>query len=347
MSEPSPNRMTFSKTEDAVLTAFCYADIFSFPLKQEEIGTYMPFVRLSPQALEETVESLLTSHRLVREGIYLALPDRTHLPALRQGKEDALKRKWAKLKTHLPGLLAQTWIKGTLLTGSMAAGNASERDDVDLFLILDRRRMWLGYLVFRLLARRIREIEVCPNYVISDHARELPFPNLFTAIEWSMAIPLKSGPALMAMEQANSWCGDFIPNLRTLAEKGIPMAQNPSLASRVLSCLVFSPLGWALDRLECRRLKWRTGGRYQPSPHVYKPHPPTRQVVIFDELVARLNRYQLTAARVRHHIQEQKTLLAVEITHWGDIPERSTTERDNVGKMVPPAIKRPAPSALD
>jgi len=289
----------------------------------------------------------LEKEMLVRDGEYLALPDRAHLPELRRGKEAALNRKWNKLKTHLPRLMAPVWVKGVLLTGSMAAGNAGNRDDIDLLLILDKRRMWLGYLLFRMAARRIADIEICPNYVISDAACTLPFPNLFTAVEWSMARPLKLGPALMAMEQANAWCRDYLPNLRSLEDKRVDLGDTSVKMSRWLTWFVFSPLGWLADRFEYTRLKWRTRGCYQPQPHIYKPHPPTRQRVIFENWTLRLDRYQLEATRVRRHIREQEPILQAAIANWEATPGRAEPCQKAVHAMVAAPIERPAPSAVD
>ncbi len=303
--------------EDAVLVAVAYADCFDFPLLTEEIATYLPLRTMERAEIEETLGTLLASHRLEKENGYWCLPGRAFLAQARQGKSSLVEKKWAEIHRYLPPVLALSWLKAVLLTGSLAAKNPTERADADLLLILDHRRMWLGYLVLRLFFRMRKPIEFCPNYAISDRSLALAFPNLFTAIEFSMAIPLKSGKVLARFEAANAWYRKLTPNAPSLAAKRVDVTPRRQWRWRVLDGIVRSPLGWLLDRLEYHRLRWRTKGLYQPGETVYKPHPPTRQYVIFQELEKRLNRHRIAAHPVRDHLSKQRGELAREMKAWG------------------------------
>ena len=321
MSQPSSDKSNYSQREEAILAAICYGDIFDFPLTRRELVTYLPFEKMTLRVIEDTVSSLVHRAKLADCDGYLFLPGREALVGIRTQRKVWAAEKWELLRSHLPPLLSPRWIKAALLTGSLAAGNTKKCDDVDLLLVLDHRRMWLGYMITRLWARHIKAIEFCPNYAISDRRTSFLFPNLFTAVEWNMSIPLKYSSDLGDLERGNVWFHDFIPNAPTSEEKQVELRQAPrTFGLRLLEWLFFSPLGGLLNQLEYLRLKWRTNGRYMPGPDIYKPHSPLRQYRIFQEWLLHMDRCGLAVPRIRAHFEEKRGELEKEIRDWGQDP---------------------------
>lgn len=302
--------------DEAVLAAICYADIFDFALRREEIRTYLPLIIMSEAEIATALDGLVAMRRLMVDAALYYLPERGALVAMRRERDQVAVEQWAHIQRSLPALLHAPWIKAVLLTGSLAAGNPLPQSDIDLFLILDHRRMWLGYLMVRLWSRMPRSVEFCPNYCVTDKSPKLLFPNLFTAIEWSMAIPLKWGVELDIMERENAWYRKFLPNAPVPAEKQRCLNQSKNLFFRAFDWLLASRLGALLDRLEYRRLVWRTGKRYLPDASVYKPHPPSRQALIFAKFMRALDSAGLEAVELRVHINEQLALLNKKNRDW-------------------------------
>lgn len=302
--------------EDAVLAALCYADIFDFSPSFDELPLYLPYVRMDAATRRATVSQLVGRGRMGHSEPYLFLPGRQDLVTIRQRRAKRTEQHWQLLEQHLPALLSAPWIKGAMLSGSLAANNPNRNADADLFLILDHRRMWLAYLLVRLMARRVSAIEVCPNYAVSDRHQKLLFPNLFTAIEWGMSVPLKVPDTLAALEQNNQWYRELVPNAPAMNDKHRPMAAKPKPVMRMLGWLVNSPLGWLLDRLEYYRLRKRTEGLYFPKKGTYKPHPPLRQHKVFLAWLERLDRYAVSCPRLREHIRAQCRILKEELAKW-------------------------------
>lgn len=315
--------------EDAVLAAVCYADVFDFALRRSELPTYLPMVAMEPDRIECVIADLVASGRLADDEDLVFLPDRPELAEMRAQRDQTSAEQWQQIRRHLPQLLDAPWVKAVLLTGSLAAGNPLPNSDVDLFLVLDHRRMWLGYLLVRLWARWPRKVEFCPNYCIADNASRLLFPNLFTAIEWSMAIPLKYGPELASMDRENQWYRVFLPNAAHPEEKLRDIPERRSMLMRTCDLILNSRLGGWLDRLELRRLSWRTGQRYLPVDSVYKPHPPARQSAIFAKFTKVLDRAGVAAPALRDHIDEQIALLVKHQRDWNReiVPKPVTAER--------------------
>ena len=306
-----------SSREESVLGALCYADIFDFPCKAEEIPTYLPMVAMTMGQIEICLHKLLSKGQIQRKGDYWFLKGRDEVVFKRQKRETQTLEKWSLLRKYLPKIIGLPWIKGILLTGSLAARNASKDDDADLFLILDHRRMWLGYLIIRLWLRRIKKINLCPNYAISDQSLKLVFPNLFTAIEWSMAVPLKDDGVLETMASNNDFFQRFIPNGKPVKQRRVNIEPRKTFLGSLMTLLLRSPLGALGDKLEFARLKWRTKGTYFPKKFVYKPHPPLRQYLILKAWLERLDRYGIELLEVRQHIYEQKSSLKAAMREWG------------------------------
>lgn len=53
-----------------------------------------------------------------------------------------VKDKLAYVKSHLSNLLILSWVKYIAITGSVAAGNVKENDDIDLFIVVKNDRIW-------------------------------------------------------------------------------------------------------------------------------------------------------------------------------------------------------------
>lgn len=321
--------------EDAVMAAVCYADIFDFSPRENELPTYAPFCVMDQATRSKSVATLVESGRLGREGKRLFLPGRHALAELRLERDTISEKRYGQLREQLPPLLSAPWIKAALLTGSLAAGNSEPDADADLFLVLDRRRMWIGYFIVRLWTRLKRDVEFCPNYCVGDDALSLLYPNIFTAIEWNMARPLKMAPVLKSMDRENAWHRTFIPNGFSLEAKQVVLPTTRSWLMRCLSWLVQSSLGGLLDRLEFKRLNWRTKGAYQVDGHIYKPHPPTRQYGILSRFMERLDAAKISAPALRAHLDEQMVLLKQDIERWGQPSEPEAGAQRLAKKLEP------------
>ena len=308
--------ITNAKMEDAVLSAVCYADLFDYAPTLDELPVYLPFMQMNAAERRTVVRKLVKQGRLAQQEPFFFMPGRQKLVPLRQERIKNAERKWEQIQRLLPPLLAVEGVKSVLLTGSLAANNSPAEADADLFLILEHKRMWLAYLFFRLWARRIKEIEFCPNYAISEKDLDLLYPNVFTAIEWSMAIPVKYSSLLEDMERSNPWCRQFIPNAYSLKEKERAIVERPTPFTRLLNLIIRSPLGWCLNRLEYYRLQFRTRGRYTPRKSIYKPHSPARQYNILKQWIIRLDQYDVEAFPVRAHFQEHGHTLEQALKKW-------------------------------
>lgn len=306
----------FSKPQEIILTALCYAEVFQFPLRLEEFSAYMPLEVVAPKELELCLHQLVASGVLAHQNGLFAFSNRSDLFEKRGSQRQHFHEKWEKIRQFLPGLLAHRWIKGVLLTGSMAAKNPDGKADADLLLILDSKRMWLGYLWIRLWCRFRKQGLFCPNYVIGDCDLKLNFPNYPTAIEYAMSVPLKWHRVWQDMERENTWLTEVLPNSKPFQARREDLEVKASVFSKIVDGLIGSPFGAVLNACERLRLTLKTKGLYMPSPWVYKPHAPTRQIHILKRLLTNMDACQIAFSEFRQQIGAQLAYLERAEKKW-------------------------------
>jgi len=310
--------LKLSPSQETILAALCYGEIFSFPLRREEFHTYMPLRQVSKEMLASDLEELVQKKLVHHHRGYYTLAGREADIEAREDKVERYERKWALIGQELPSLLRHSWVKGVLLTGSMAAKNPDGKADADLFLVLESKRMWVGYLFVRLWCKLRKKGHFCPNYVLAESELALAFPNYFTAIEYAMSVPMKWGDCWPAMELANPWLKTYLPNCANFTERKALLSCRRTFWSKGLDLALRSPVGWVLNKLEWWRLLYKTKGIYTPTPLVYKPHSPKRQWLIFKKLRQSLDNHRIEFAPLRAHIDAEIELLDAAGNQWLD-----------------------------
>jgi hypothetical protein len=138
------------------------------------------------------------------------------------------------------------------ITGSLAMNNVSEpRDDIDLLLVTVPGRVWLarGLSILVVHLAEQFDIELCPNYVMSEHDLNLGEPSIYTAHELAQLTPV-SGPATYhKLLESNDWMARFLPNAAPMAAASLGPGPAGRAAQRALEAVLGGGLG---DRLEQR-----------------------------------------------------------------------------------------------
>lgn len=215
----------------AILKTLIYADLFDYPLTEEEIWKRVIKVK-SPQhqsvwgRRQTEVKSTIKNLKLIQEkdGLYF-LKEREKIVALRQRR-----KKWSEEKLKIAKKIASflrfiPTIKLIGITGALAIDNVKEDDDIDLFVVTSQGLLWTT----RLLATFLTEVtgrrrhpgetnvadKICLNmFVDEDHLSVPSFErDLFSAHEVVQMKPLyDKGDTYQKFLQANLWVKDYLPN---------------------------------------------------------------------------------------------------------------------------------------
>lgn len=183
---------------------------------------FIPKLGLSTEELKDTLaqDAELASKVTIRDGFIVKRGEERLISASLSG--DARKEKVLDAKRFADLLWnSAPFVKTLAVTGSVAYANVSPHDDVDIFLITERNRLWITLLVAYLLLRLVRILglnngtEICLSYVHDEtgflseskkkrtllYARELLSTDILHGFEY-----------YRWMLEENGWVGHVYPS---------------------------------------------------------------------------------------------------------------------------------------
>ena len=211
--------------EKAILKTLIYADIFDYPLKVYEIHKWLIGRKATLRQVESALGGLVYSAKLKVQSGYYFLPRRDGLVAARKQKEKQSERYLRKAKVVTSILKIVPWIKLIGISGGLAMNNASKRDDIDLFIITSKNRLWISRLLAlgllsltgqrRKVGEKGRKIagKMCLNILLEEDRLEQNNKDIYLAHEVLQMRPLwHRGRVYEKYLRENRWVFKFIPN---------------------------------------------------------------------------------------------------------------------------------------
>jgi len=216
----------FSRLGVSVVKTLAYAAVFEFPLRLEEVAVRLIEPPSEGRLKEKDVKRVLEEElgKVVKkvQGYYLLRSMDGGVVKKRKEMSEVLERKRELIEQDANLLRQVQTIEAVVMTGSVAAGNVTVEDDLDLLLITAAGCLWWSRLRAVLLlnrdARRRRPGEtevtdkVCLNMLMSRDALFLDRHDLYTAHELVQAICLwQRNGACSELLKENSWVGEYLP----------------------------------------------------------------------------------------------------------------------------------------
>ena len=255
--EPRKQTSSRSQLEQSVLLTVLYADLFDYPLTIHEL--YDRLIDTAPSRAEfcQAVDNL-TGIALERSPGFVTWTGRRELIGRRRRREERSEGHWRDARRYAAWLRLIPFVRMVAVSGSLALDNNSSDGDIDLFCIVERRRLWLVRIVLVVLSRLTRLLPnlfpryLCPNYLLTLDALELEEQNLFTAYESIQAVPIWGQRVYQRFLRTNAWIKEYLPHAwHGLPDGTAPKRQKPLL---IRSCewLLGGAAGDVLDRIVFR-----------------------------------------------------------------------------------------------
>lgn len=210
-------RQTSLKTEKVLVShshflSLVYHDLFSYPLKEEELIFW------------GIGEEARPAHFAEKTGGFWHLPEKKNIVLSRIAKQDVNKtklniaRKAVKILSFVPS------IKLVGVSGALSMENAKKEDDIDLFILTSVDTLWITRLlslfflkVFGIPVRRFGEKDIknklCLNLWVDERNLSLlPRRDIYTAHEiLQIKVLYDEKGAYRKFLTANSWVREFFP----------------------------------------------------------------------------------------------------------------------------------------
>jgi hypothetical protein len=242
----SVNGENTEKLERQILATIAYYDILNYPLTSFEVFLYLINNRrrycemslLWSIKLSEIIELLDNSEYLKKYigqklGFYFLRKNPPN-PPYQGGDADIVQRrldgrkisdgKWKKARKIYKIMRAVPFLRGILISGSLALGSVKKSSDIDIMVIAKNGRIWtvrffLMILIFFLGARRNEKDtkdKICLNHYITDKSLQIPFFSLYDAHLYSHLINVYDDKdnikTFQEFQKNNSWIKNYVQN---------------------------------------------------------------------------------------------------------------------------------------
>lgn len=288
---------------DAIFAAVSYAGIFDYPLTEEEVKIWLPYLhRYSERSLKKIYSSCQVDRRLF---------EKRKKRALWSADKWVFARRIAKLLKIIPTIT----LVG--ITGGLTRSNAGDADDIDFLIITTPKTLWITRAHSTILLdlfgfrRRPRDTKlrnlICLNMFMSEDGLRVPPKerDLFTAHEVLLMNPIwERDNAYAKFLRANTWVKKFLPNAweeksqisKLNVQRGKRFYKNPfsMLVIVIWSLRFFEPLA--------RNMQIRYMNRRRTTEvirdNVIRFHPRDARVWIKRELGERLTRFNVPLDKI-------------------------------------------------
>jgi len=237
-----------------------YFDIFRHPLRLAEIHRFLPSNSVTVDDIQKACSSEPLNGCLVEiNGLVCLDNEKTGYIDERSKKEQRARRLWriAVLMSHI--IQRFPFVRGIFVSGELSKGVASEKSDIDFFVITAPNRVWIARTIFTLFKRFFlfnQKKLFCYNHITSEQYLEITDRNIYTAMEVATLRPIYNMPLYIQFMNANSWIRDYLPNSYTHQPIMEGVVQKSPLSERIISRLLSSK---NLDVFDLWLLtKWRT-----------------------------------------------------------------------------------------
>jgi predicted nucleotidyltransferase len=213
--------MNQAQVKENILRTLLYYDIFSHPLKPEEIFIFLPKNSLSKPDILSMINSFSSDdecHFAEKDG-YVYIKPNEHYIQLRRKKEKCSRRMWraARFMTHV--IKRFPFVRAVFISGSLSKNSSEEISDIDFMIVTKTGRLWISRTLL-ILFKKIFLLNsykyFCLNYFITEDNLEIPFKNVFTATEVAYIKSTFNTELMNRFVLSNKWIKDYFPNYEFL-----------------------------------------------------------------------------------------------------------------------------------
>ena len=257
---PVPDACSF-----AVLKTIVYADLFDYPLTMEEIHQNLFGFRASRTMVAATLKTQELTDLITFEQGYYMLKGRSHLYEERLNKTEEAQRLFEQHRKLLYWLCACPFVRMMSLSGALAFKNCKEDSDIDLFLVIDKKRLWTIYAFLAVTAKLIGKRELlCLNYIIGRSDTHIKDQDIFNAHQIANLRPMYGWTHYRKFTATNGWVMGYLPQWNGHAEgthtfPELKLSRWAAWGKRLLEWIgylpLFQPLEWLIFKLYKKRIE--------------------------------------------------------------------------------------------
>jgi hypothetical protein len=200
-----------------ILKTLLYYDIFSHPLRDEEIFTFLPKNSIAMEEIKKLLRQFSADSQspfAEKHGYYFIKPFENNIEK-RIFREGYSKKMWkaAYFVTHI--IKRFPFVRGVMITGSLSKNSSDQTSDLDFMVITADDRLWIArtlLMLFKKIFLFNNYKYFCINYFITQSHLEITEQNIFTATEIATIKPAYNSDLMNEFISKNDWIKNYFPN---------------------------------------------------------------------------------------------------------------------------------------
>lgn len=211
----SKSNAQFTQVESDILRTILYFDIFSHPLRLEELYRFLPSNSTTSEAIYQLCISAPLNTLLQTRNGFVQLAERPDLTKRRTAGEQNARREFRRARWVAAFIRRIPFVRGVFLSGELSKGVASGHADLDFVIVTSEGRLWIVrtiLVIFKRIAFLGSKRFLCLNHFVAEGHLRHHVQNRYTAIEIATLRPLDSPGMLSHYLRENRWVAEYLPN---------------------------------------------------------------------------------------------------------------------------------------
>jgi hypothetical protein len=304
---PPVNTYSLIKTQQSIIKALLYFDVFAYPLKEEELYENSSL----KQSFTEFKEDLkfLTAHGFINyeNGFYYSAHSSPEIIQKRIAGNSLAETMLPKAFQFSQKIARFPFITGLCISGGLSKNYYDAKSDMDYFVITKDNRLWIArtlyILYYKLLVPKSQKHYYCLNYFVAESHLQIPDHNLFVATELMHLIPTVNFEAYKNVLNDNQWAAAYFQNKKEVTYKGTAGTPRPFF-KRLIELFFSGKFGNWIDDLFLRLTlkRWRKKYKnlndeafdlqFRTRKHVCKRHSHGFQNKVLSTLTEKISEYE-------------------------------------------------------
>lgn len=314
-----------SNLEESILRSLAYFDVFSRPLKEEEILDNLRTMRnrreMEPRSIafgelqgrsetnakhyhkeaEKSLNSLVFKSFIKKKNNLYFLNGKENLIEERKKREKISQKNWQRLEKIAKKINYIPFIRGVFVSGSLARNNSNEKSDIDLLVITKAGRIFTVRFLLTLLLDLMNERRrpgkvagrICLNQYQTENALEVKFPSLYNGYTYLHLRPIiDRGGIFEKFRKAQGWMRKYLIFWQKKFEAPFKIEKESKVAG-FLESVLRGKFGDFVERrlkdIQIKRKKDCEKGRIILTDNLIELHPYSSEERILAKYHARLD----------------------------------------------------------
>jgi len=225
-----------------ILRTLTYFDVFSYPLTQEQLFTFLSRVSASDIQLKDSLHRLIEQNLVhSSQGYYFLSTRSDEIVASRRENEERASRMLKHARWVSFFLKQMPFVRAVFITGSLSKNVAEQTSDIDFMIIAELNRLWICKIIltgFRRIFLFNSHKYFCINLMVTEKAIYFPNHNYFTALEIATSKVVWNTAFYSKYQKENAWIYEYLPNWRPLGEGVSPLSNTRSPFQRIFESIL-------------------------------------------------------------------------------------------------------------